>query len=458
LESVHAADRERAKKVIQASLEAGETYEFQCRIVLPDASIRWIHSKGRVLRASDGAARGMLGGVLDITYGKRSEEQQQRSAKLEAIGQLAGGIAHDFNNLLVAILGNLDLAETSSDIHEARQRIADAMQAANQAAELTQQLLVFSRQQPLHQASLDCHDLLSDTMRLLKRLLPETIELELIRAHRLPRVLGDRGQLEQVIVNLCVNARDAMPTGGRLTIETEVVLINGRFRESHPWARPGRYVLIAVTDTGVGIPQDKIDHIFEPFFTTKEAGTGLGLATAYSIVKRHGGLVHVYSELNKGTTFKVYLPIAERNAGDVGTKVDVAVAGGTETILLAEDEDAVRAVVMRMLERAGYQVIGVSDGQQAVDIYKARGAEISLILLDAVMPNKGGPEALSEIRELDPNVPALLCSGYSEAPGLWTERSDTVEFLAKPYEPDALLRMLRRLLDHSADNGPDSAQ
>lgn len=447
MERVHPADRDRVQKLIAASIETGQYRDIQCRIVLPDASVRWVFSKGGVVKDAEGQAKALIGGLMDITHGKRTEEQLQRSAKLEAIGQLAGGIAHDFNNLLVAILGNLDLAKNSGGKLERDQSLTDAAEAATRAAELTRQLLVFSRRQPLDQAKVDCHELIEDTLRLLVRLLPETIELELIRAHRLPYVFGDRGQLEQVIVNLCLNARDAMPKGGKLIVETEVVLVNGRFRDSHPMVRPGRYVLLTVTDTGCGIPPDQLDHIFEPFFTTKEQGTGLGLASAYGVVKQHGGLLHVYSEVDKGTTFKVYLPVAERSASDVGSKVTSPVLGGTETVLLAEDESAVRAVVARTLERAGYRVITVEDGQQAVDRYLQHQNEIAILVFDVVMPQKGGNEALAEIRELTPGIPAVLCSGYSEAPDTLATTSEILEFLPKPYEPDALLRAIRRMLD-----------
>jgi PAS domain S-box-containing protein len=445
IERVHAADRSRVQTSLSLAMETGSSPDLQFRIVLPDASTRWIFSKGRAVRKSDGKVSSLVGGWFDITHGKRTEEQLQRSAKLEAIGQLAGGIAHDFNNLLVAILGNLDLARQAvGPEHDAC--LDDAGRAANRAAELTKHLLVFSRRQPLNEELLDCGEFLRDTLRLLRRLLPESILLEVFEAHRLPRVRGDRGQLEQVIVNLCINARDAMPEGGRLRIETEAVLINGRFRETHPSAKPGRYVLISVSDTGVGIPREQLDHIFEPFFTTKAHGTGLGLATAYGTLKRHGGLLHVYSEVGKGTTFKVYLPVAERDAVDVGPKVDSRVRGGSELVLLAEDEPAVRAVVKRIVERAGYRVVAVQDGEEAVEYFRKHGEEIDLLLLDAVMPRKGGNEAMNEIRELNPNVPVLLCSGYTETP-LPGRDVKGVLFLAKPYEPDQLLGMMRTLLD-----------
>ncbi len=447
IDRMHPDDRERMRASMAAGVETGTYQDFSCRIVVPDGSVRWIIAKGRALRDASGKTTRLIGGVLDITHGKRTETQHQRSQKLEAIGQLAGGVAHDFNNLLVAIIGNMTLAGRSEEPGERNQLLLEATAAANRAAELTRQLLAFSTRQPLNQAALDMNAVLSDTLRLLRRLLPESVEIDLIPAHRLPRVLADRGQLEQVVVNLCVNARDAMPNGGKLAIETESVVINGRFRETHPWARPGRYVLVSLTDTGVGIPPEALDHVFEPFYTTKPHGTGLGLASVYGTVQRHGGFVHVYSEVGKGTTFKVYLPVAERDAADVGTKVESPVVGGRETILVAEDEARVRAVVVRILQRAGYEVVTADDGEQAVERFRESPTAIRLVLADAVMPNKSGAEAIAEIRAIAPSVAVVLCSGYTDALGGMGEPGSGVAFLSKPYEPDMLLRIVREQLD-----------
>jgi PAS domain S-box-containing protein len=446
LARVHPEERERVRTMIASAVESGEYPDLSCRIVLPDGAIRWILSKGRAVREG-GITTRLIGGMMDVTHGKRTETQLQRSQKLEAVGQLAGGIAHDFNNLLVAILGNMSLAQRTDEASEVKTLLRDAMSAANRAAELTRQLLAFSTRRPVNQAPLDVGVVLSDTLKLLRRLLPESVEIDLVPGHRLPRVQADRGQLEQVFVNLCLNARDAMPSGGRLTIETEAVVINGRFRDTHPWARPGRYLLVSVTDTGVGIPMESLDHVFEPFFTTKPHGTGLGLATVYGTVQRHGGFVHVYSEVGKGTAFKVYLPVADRDAGDVGPKVEDPVIGGTETILVAEDEERVRAVVVRILQRAGYKVITAKDGEEAVRCFREAEGQIHLVLIDAVMPNKNGADAITEIRAMAPDMVAVLSSGYADALGTPGTLGPGVEFLSKPYEPDVLLRVVRKQLD-----------
>ena len=447
LDRVHPEDRRRVRAHFERALSTGECPPFEHRVHLPDGTERWVLLVGKVVFAEQGKAKHVLGGLLDITQERRGQVEKQRAQKLEALGQLAGGVAHDFNNLLVAIMGNIQIASDKESDAERGQFLNEALSACSRAAELTKQLLAFGRRQHIHEHPLDVHMLLDDTLRLLRRLVPETITIELLKGHKLPRVLGDRGQLEQVIVNLCINARDAMPAGGRLVLETEQVVINGKFRDTHPWARPGRYVLISVSDTGTGIPPEHLDRIFEPFFTTKEMGTGLGLSSAYGIVKQHGGLLHVYSEPNNGTTFKVYLPVAERDAAEVGPKIEEPVRGGAETILLAEDETAVRRVVKLILSEAGYAVIEAANGAIAVELFKAKASQIDLVLLDAVMPEKSGSQAAAEIHAIRPDVALVLSSGYSDVLASDPTAAADLAFLAKPYEPDTLLRVVRRTLD-----------
>jgi PAS domain S-box-containing protein len=444
LERVHPSHRSRVREHVDHALRSGVYPDIEVRLLLPSHQERWLLSTGRVIRGPTGALA-LIGGVIDLTASKLRESGLERARKLEAIGQLAGGVAHDFNNLLVAITGGIELARSERDPTSRDALLSEAFEASRRAADLTRQLLAFSRKQPLHEAAVDLNDLLRDTMKLLRRLIPESIQLELIEGHRVPKFLGDRGQIEQVVINLCINARDAIPSGGRVVLETEVVLVNGRFRETHPWARPGRYTLLSISDNGHGMDAETLNRVFEPFFTTKEHGTGLGLATAYGIVKQHGGLLHAYSELGKGSTFKVYLPVAERHAHEVGSKIEEPVTGGTETILLAEDEDPVRTIVRRILSQAGYQVLIASNGAEAVELFKLHQASIRLVLLDAIMPARSGAEALAEIRQIAPDMPAVISSGYSDA--LASVRHAGVDFLQKPYEPDALLRVVRQSLD-----------
>ncbi len=456
IERVHPDDRTRVRLHVDRALTTGTCPALEHRVLLPDGTERWVLVIAKAMLDSNGQATRMLGGLLDITQERRGQVERQRAQKLEALGQLAGGVAHDFNNLLVAIMGNIQIAGLRTQVEERAMYLGEALDACSRAAELTKQLLAFGRRQHIHEHPLDVHTLLDDTLRLLRRLVPETIAIDFIKAHKLPRVLGDRGQLEQVIVNLCINARDAMANGGRLVLETELVVINGKFRESHPWARPGRYVLISVSDTGVGILPELVDRIFEPFFTTKELGTGLGLSSAYGIVKQHAGLLHVYSEPGNGSTFKVYLPIAERNAAEVGPKIEEPVRGGCETILLAEDEAPVRKVVALILSEAGYTVMQATNGAQAVELFRASPSEIDLVLLDAVMPEKSGAQAASEIRALRPNIALILSSGYSDVLASDPKAISDLAFLAKPYEPDMLLRVVRRTLDAAKAQMPAS--
>ncbi|MBC8132354.1 MAG: response regulator [Deltaproteobacteria bacterium] len=294
---------------------------------------------------------------------------------------------------------------------------------------------------------MNINDVLTDTLRMLRRIISDRIEIELRGAHEMPLVLVDRAQIEQVIMNLCVNSRDAMPSGGKLLLKTEEVTLDERFRESHPWARWDRYVSITVADTGTGIPPDKIDSIFEPFFTTKEHGNGLGLATVYGIVRHHGGHVEVHSQINEGTTFKVYLPVSARQATQTESSKEEPVRGGTETILVAEDEPSVRAVVVHVLSDAGYRVLPARDGVEAVSVFRAQAKEVDLILMDAVMPRGGGAEAVAAIRAVSPQAKIVISSGYTESIGDGGLANWNVEFLAKPYEPKALLRIIRQTLD-----------
>jgi two-component system, cell cycle sensor histidine kinase and response regulator CckA len=285
-------------------------------------------------------------------------------------------------------------------------------------------------------------------VQLARRILPENIRLDLIEAARLPLVEGDASQLDQVFMNLFINARDAMPDGGRLTVETEQVLVNGAYTESHPWAKAGRYVLVTVTDTGVGMSREVLERVFEPFFTTKAArsGTGLGLAVAYGIVRQHRGMLHCYSELGVGTTFKIYLPAGSRLAAAVGTKLQNAVRHGTERLLVAEDDELVRGVLLRILNGAGYQVTGVDSGDAACRA--AAKGEFDLVILDMVMPGMPCREVIHRLRALRSELPILLSSGYAAGDNVATlVKEEGLELLSKPYDPDQVLRAVRAVLD-----------
>ncbi len=387
----------------------------------------------------------------DITQEMKLESQLRQSQKMEAIGQLAGGVAHDFNNILQAILGYGDLALPKVDADSPfRGNLEQMLKAAHRARTLVRQLLAFSRRQVLDMKDIDLNALIADLMNMIRRVIGEHITLEVLSGHNLGTVRADPGQLEQILVNLCVNARDAMPGGGMITIEMENVRIDEAYRESHPWAEPGRYVLMSVTDTGCGMEGPTLGVIFEPFFTTKGPGegTGLGLSMVYGLVKQHQGMIHVYSEVGAGTTFKVYLPLVERSAANVGTKIEGPDPGGNETILLAEDDEAVQELSKEVLEIAGYRVMTAGDGEEALSLFEEHADEIDLALLDVMMPKLGGRAVFERIRAIRPEVRVLFSSGYSmNAIHTSFVLGEGLALIQKPYLSGDLRRRVREVLD-----------
>jgi signal transduction histidine kinase len=402
---------------------------------------------------------GVAAGRLRLLEAKSRVEKEKAALerrllliqKLESLGLLAGGIAHDFNNLLMVVRSNAQFIAEGTLAKEQRADLQALISAADRGTDLTRQLLAMGRQQPQKLEAADLNARLAELVTMLGRLMPANITLDLLPAHHLPTVLGDGTQLDQVFMNLCVNARDAMPSGGRITIETEQVVLNGAYVAAHPWAKPGRYVLTTVTDTGSGMAPDVLERIFEPFYTTKAAGqgTGLGLAVTYGIVTQHGGMVNVYSEVGVGTSFKVYLPAYDRSASAVGNKLVGAVAHGGERILVAEDDANVRRVITRILERAGYKVVAVADGEAAVA--EARQSKFDLIMLDTIMPRLSGKDAFALIEPIAQGTCFLFSSGYAAELLPNALQQTKVEALQKPYDPDELLRTVRRVLDDRVD-------
>jgi PAS domain S-box-containing protein len=456
---IHPEDEPDVLDALQGHLEGTrDHFDVEHRMRAGDGGYRWVHARGAVVeRDPGGKPKRLIGTHLDIDRRRRDEEQRlaleerlQAVQRMESIGQLAGGIAHDFNNVLQIVIANATMAlARPEDRKGTEESLHQIRQAGERAAGLTRQLLAFARRQALSPRPSDVNDLVRASIAMLRRVLPESIEIDFVPGHNLPPALLDAGQFEQVITNLCVNARDAMPNGGRLTIETESVFINGEYQRQHPWAKAGRYVLLSLSDTGAGMDEATRRRAFEPFFTTKgdHGGTGLGLAMVHGTVRQHGGLVHLYSEPGVGTTFKLYWPVAERAAAGVGAKLDGPVPQGAETVLLAEDDAAVRSLTARILRSAGYSVLTASDGDEAVEVFRASQRVIDLVLLDGVMPKKSGREVYEVISAMRPTA-VLFISGYSAAslPPAFLAGED-LSVLPKPYSPDVLLRRIRELLD-----------
>ncbi|MCC6488844.1 MAG: response regulator [Candidatus Hydrogenedentes bacterium] len=410
----------------------------------------------------NGTLTEVRGYLIDETALRDLESQFLQAQKMEAIGLLAGGVAHDFNNLLSAILGHTEFAAAGLGAeHPVHEDLQSIRKAGERAATLTRQLLAFSRRQILQPVILDLNSTVNELEKMLRRLIGEDIDLVASLAKDLGRVKADAGQIEQVIVNLAVNARDAMPHGGRLAIETANIDIGPQYAREHIGALPGPYVMLAVSDSGCGMDEQTASRIFEPFFTTKPEGkgTGLGLSTVYGIVKQSGGNITVYSEPGRGTTFKLYLPRvdAELPAADAHPAASFASFRGEETILLVEDDDGVRLLCKRILEGKGYTVIESRSGEGAVRVSECYPGIIHLLLSDIVIPGMPGPEAALKIREKRPDIRVVYMSGYTGNAALFLGSiGRKAAFIHKPFSPEELCKQVRRTLD--ADDTPASPQ
>ena len=388
------------------------------------------------------------------------ERQVRQHERFEAIGRLAGGIAHDFNNIIGAILGWAELGEEETQNESGLQdRFKQIRNQAERAAGLTTQLLAFARRQVLQPVKLDVNKSISEMRSLLASGMEGGIEFKIILDPNLDVMQGDASQVGQVIMNLCINARDAMPKGGRLIIETDNVEIDEEFCHRNSYGRPGRYVMLMISDTGIGMDAATVDRLFEPFFTTKDLakGTGLGLATVYGIVKQHDGFLNVYSELGKGTTFRVYFP---SSTGRVTTAADIATISvtGSETILIAEDHEGIREVANEILSSYGYTTILAADGQEALRLFRQDPTRIDLVILDVAMPGLSGTEAFTQMSAIKPGLPVVFTSGHtSESVSLNSNIAAGAVFLQKPYASRTLGQIVRSTLDRHRQSKSESS-
>lgn len=460
---IHPDHRDRVQSVWQIAVEQRKDYTVEAPFRRADGEYRWHLARGTPIRDESDHLDKWIGVVVDIHDRKaaelalREKEAQLRQAqKLEAVGHLAGGVAHEYNNLLQAILGYAKFALEALPLsHPASEDLRQIEKIATRAATLTRQLLGFSRREVLRRANLDPNEQVVELLKMLRPLLGADIEVRTELSREVGMVNGDATLIQQMLLNLCLNARDAMPSGGRLTLETRSITLGSQSEDPDVLLPPGRYVLFSVSDTGSGIAPEARPHLFEPFFSTKEVGqgTGLGLAMVYGVAQQHGGAVSVDSEPNLGSTFKIYLPdvgsiTRPAPAGEVQKGPEPGVAKVAETVLVADDEPFVRDVIVRALRRAGYQVLVATDGGEAIRLFEMHAAEIALALLDAVMPEAGGAEVARRIRQLRPDVPIVLCSGHD--PDMHRAEStlrDELMFLPKPFNLETLLQTVRKALE-----------
>jgi PAS domain S-box-containing protein len=412
---------------------------------------RVFDSHAQPLRNSEGQIIGVIGVALDITDRKVLADQLRQSQKMQAIGQLAGGVAHDFNNLLMVVKGHAEiLLDRLAESSPLRHNVEQVDKATDRAAGLTRQLLAFSRMQVLHARVLDLNEVVGGMIKMFSRVIGADVEMTFLPAAKLGRVKADPGQIEQVLLNLVVNARDAMPNGGRLTIETSNVTLDRDYSVAHHNLEPGSWVMLTVSDTGCGMDEETQSRIFEPFFTTKKQGkgTGLGLATVYGVVKQSGGFIYVYSEIDHGTTFKVYLPKVTAEADREAERTVVAPPRGSETILFVEDEESVRELVRDYLAGTGYHVLEAVDGVQALEVAAAQKGAIQILVTDVVMPRLSGRELASRIAAQRPNIKILFISGYTDD-SIFRHGvlEGGVAYLQKPFNLKAIAQKIREVLD-----------
>jgi PAS domain S-box-containing protein len=450
LEWIAPEDREQVKN----NMMSGHENSYQITALRKDGTTFFAEIQAKMINVADRSIR--VTTLRDITERKKMEAQLYQALKMESVGRLAGGVAHDFNNMLGVILGHTELALLQADEnHELHGDLTEIQKAAKRSADITKQLLAFARKQTISPRQLDLNDTVASMLNMLRRLIGEDIDLVWKPAAHLWPVKMDPSQIDQILANLCVNARDAISGVGKLTIETGKKTFDEEYCNEHPGFIPGDFVLLAVSDNGCGMDKDTLDNLFEPFFTTKDVGkgTGLGLATVYGIVKQNAGFINVYSEPGQGSTFRIYLPrlVAEENA-DKAVPEKKAVAGGTETILLVEDELSILRMTRMMLERKGYSVLPAATPGEAIDLAKTHADKIHLLMSDVVMPEMNGRALAGQITAIYPGIGLLFMSGYTSNVIAHHGVLDVgVAFIQKPFSMEDMTAKVRDVLDTAPD-------
>jgi two-component system cell cycle sensor histidine kinase/response regulator CckA len=458
---IHPDDLENYIQATTQAMEVKKAYELEYRVQTSSGEYRMMHEQGRSELDLGGNVSKMVGFMTDVSERRMLEQQLRQAQKMEAVGRLAGGVAHDFNNLLTIIMGYSQIVAedlpAGSQLSNATTQIKSA---ATRAAEITRQLLAFSRKQVLSPRIVDLNDVVLNLDSMLRRLIGEDIEVHTVPGANLGSVKADPGQIEQVLMNLAINARDAMPGGGKLTLETANVELNETYAREHKPVEPGRYVMLAVSDTGVGMSPETQAHIFEPFYTTKEIGkgTGLGLSTVFGIVKQSGGYIWVYSEPGHGSTFKIYFPRMDEPAEKLGAeKSSSPVQRGVETILLVEDDAQLRQLASSILDHYGYRILAAASADEALELCKAHHREIKLLITDVVMPGMNGRQLAELVAYTSPQVKVLYISGYTSNAIVHQGVLDAgIWFLPKPFSLAALVAKVREVLDDSPDAAQDA--
>ncbi len=460
---IHEEDREEAVGFCLKETQKRRNHQFEYRMIADDGRIVWLRDIVSVIAGNDGSVK-MRGVMVDITQSqeaeaerKRLEEQLLQAQKMESIGRLAGGVAHDFNNLLTAIIGYSQLMLARMGAEETfRKEAEEILRAGQRAASLTSQLLAFSRRQKLERRVISVNDTINNLIKMLCRIIGEDVDVQVETRASEPIIFADSSQVEQVLLNLAVNARDAMPAGGSMRIETDNVEIDDDLCRRNLWAKTGRFARLIVSDNGTGMDQETLNRVFEPFFTTKETnkGTGLGLSVVYGVVQQHDGLINVESELGRGTRFEVYFPLHAEATGAESGAESLPARGGKETILVAEDEESLQNLTRKILSKLGYRVLMVRDGAEALEMVETSRAEIDLLILDMMMPRMSGREVYLRLRAAGRDIPVIFMTGYS-ADMVDTNFVESLgaSLLRKPYDINELGNRVRAALDRKRGGG-----